>query len=519
MGCPSTGGDIGTPRVGRTDGWPPVGNDHRIPLTGRLTIATIIYQGFELGGEPLRGLSSAIGPGHQCSRATGDRSIPSPLGSLSRSLTTIGRMVDGVQPNLIEGRVRLATRIRESLKQSPAGLPQAHVRFYTLGRIAFSAGLVAHGGFVVMFWLLDLRPLAAFNLLSVALFALGYWQHKKGHLTWPLFIIALFEVPVHAILATMYVGAFSAFWAHNIISMSIIVLDPLITRRSRYVLCSALTLVMIAIGVYAKLTDPLRTISTGTEIFFFANNIIVMLVIVVAVIATYDLAVTRAEEALQFEFSRAEALLLNILPAEIATRLKANEEPLADTHESVSVLFADLAGFTGISRTMSADELVNLLNDLFSRFDKLSELHGAEKIKTIGDAYMVATGLNGNIADHAENIADLALDMRQAFGEFRRDNNVDLKLRIGVHSGTVIAGVIGKQKFSYDLWGNTVNVASRMESEGIADHIQISEETWKMLSDRYQTSPRGEIQIKGHRPRATYLLEGKAPTTESTSTH
>jgi class 3 adenylate cyclase len=215
------------------------------------------------------------------------------------------------------------------------------------------------------------------------------------------------------------------------------------------------------------------------------------------------------ERNLDAEKRRSEALLLNILPAEIATRLKAREEPLADTHESVSVLFADLAGFTDISRKMSAGELVNLLNDLFSRFDKLAEQHGAEKIKTIGDAYMVATGLKGSVADHAENIADLALGMQKAFGEFRQDNNVDLKLRIGVHSGAVIAGVIGKQKFSYDLWGNTVNVASRMESEGIADQIQISAETWKMLSDRFQTSPRGEIQIKGHRPRSTYLLEGR----------
>lgn len=220
------------------------------------------------------------------------------------------------------------------------------------------------------------------------------------------------------------------------------------------------------------------------------------------------------ERQLNAEKQRSEALLLNILPAEIATRLKAQEEPLADTHESVSVLFADLAGFTDISRKMSAGELVNLLNDLFSRFDLLAEKHGAEKIKTIGDAYMVATGLKGSVADHAENIADLALGMQKAFGEFRRDNNVDLKLRIGVHSGAVIAGVIGKQKFSYDLWGNTVNIASRMESEGIADQIQISAETWDLLSNRYQSTPRGEIQIKGHRPRATYLLEGNGPATE-----
>lgn len=216
------------------------------------------------------------------------------------------------------------------------------------------------------------------------------------------------------------------------------------------------------------------------------------------------------EMLLEEEKRRSEDLLLNVLPAEIAARLKVQEEPLADAHESVSVLFADLASFTDLSRKMTAAELVNLLNDLFSRFDKLAEECGAEKIKTIGDAYMVATGLSGSVANQAVDIADLALGMQRAFGKFRRDNKVDLKMRIGVHSGAVIAGVIGKRKFSYDLWGDTVNVASRMESEGIADQIQISAETWKMLSDRFQTSPRGKIQIKGHRPRVTYLFEGHA---------
>ena len=237
--------------------------------------------------------------------------------------------------------------------------------------------------------------------------------------------------------------------------------------------------------------------------FFFITNLGIASTVVFAFSAYF---VTNALN----EKKKADNLLLNILPAEIAARLKAQEEPLADTHESVSVLFADLAGFTDISRKMSADELVNLLNDLFSRFDNLAEEHGAEKIKTIGDAYMVATGLSGSVVDHAEKIADLALGMQKAFGEFRRDNKVDLKLRIGAHSGPVIAGVIGKQKFSYDLWGNTVNVASRMESEGIPDQIQISAETREMLSNSYQTSPRGEIKIKGHRPRAAYLLEGHA---------
>ncbi len=213
------------------------------------------------------------------------------------------------------------------------------------------------------------------------------------------------------------------------------------------------------------------------------------------------------ERLLEQEKQRSDELLLNILPAEIAERLKAEEQPIADQCESATVLFADLVGFTNLSRQMPAAELVNLLNDLFSRFDVLVAQHGAEKIKTIGDAYMVAAGLSDSAADHVALIADLALGMRKAFGEFRQAHGLDLKLRIGVHSGAVVAGVIGKKKFAYDLWGDTVNIASRMESEGLPDEIQISAETWQSISQDYQAVPRGEIEIKGHKARMTYLLQ------------
>jgi adenylate cyclase len=172
------------------------------------------------------------------------------------------------------------------------------------------------------------------------------------------------------------------------------------------------------------------------------------------------------------------------------------------------VLFADLVGFTELSRKLRAGDVVDLLNDLFSRFDSLAERHGAERIKTIGDAYMAAAGLSDNRGDHVASIADLALDMRKAFGEFCRHRDLALKLRIGVHSGEVVAGVIGKQKFAYDLWGDTVNVASRMESNGVPGEIQISAETRQLLSAHYRAVPRGEIEVKGHLPRMTYLLQG-----------
>jgi adenylate cyclase len=398
--------------------------------------------------------------------------------------------------------------ILATLINPPAGFQPDYVRFYVLGQIGYSLGLVTHIGYFFLFWFLDLGILAAFNILSIAIYSFAVWQHNKGNMKWPFYLGIIVEMPVHAVLATVYLGLLSGYWLHIFVAITIILLAAFMSRKIRLISVLLLTIVMSILAIHGVYNEPINPVSNGIYAFFLTSNIVVAATIFSAIVLSFDVAVARAEDALQLEYSRAEALLLNILPSEIAARLKAQEEPLADTHESVSVLFADLAGFTNISRKMSADELVTLLNDLFSRFDKLAEEHGAEKIKTIGDAYMVATGLKGSVADHAEKIADLALGMQKAFGEFRRDNNIDLKMRIGVHSGAVIAGVIGKQKFSYDLWGNTVNIASRMESEGIPDQIQISAETWKMLSNRFQTSSRGEIKIKGHRPRATYMLEG-----------
>jgi class 3 adenylate cyclase len=160
-----------------------------------------------------------------------------------------------------------------------------------------------------------------------------------------------------------------------------------------------------------------------------------------------------------------------------------------------------------LSRRLSAGEVVALLNDLFTRFDLLAKRHGVEKIKTIGDGYMAAAGVPTGRPDHAEAIARLALEMREAVAEFARQRGMNLKLRIGVHSGSVVAGVIGTHKFAYDLWGDTVNVASRMESHGVPDEIQISAETCALLSGAYRVEERGAIEIKGHAPRMTYLLK------------
>ena len=216
-----------------------------------------------------------------------------------------------------------------------------------------------------------------------------------------------------------------------------------------------------------------------------------------------------AYQKLEAEREKTERLLLNILPQPIAERLKQEEHTIADQFPEATVLFADVVGFTELSARISAAELVVLLNKLFSMFDELAEKHGVEKIKTIGDAYMVVAGLPTPRSDHAQAIANLALDMQEAMSHFSVDQNQSFSIRIGINTGPVVAGVIGLKRFIYDLWGDTVNIASRMESQGLAGVIQVSEATYDCLKEEYLFQKRGVIQVKGKGEMTTYFLTGK----------
>ncbi len=224
----------------------------------------------------------------------------------------------------------------------------------------------------------------------------------------------------------------------------------------------------------------------------------------------------RANQELDIERDKADGLLLNILPQEIATRLKSGEQRIAERFDCVSVMFADIVGFTPIANSKTPEELVHLLDQIFSIFDRIAGEHGLEKIKTIGDAYMVVGGLPTPREDHAYRTAQAALAMLEAMAPFAPL----IRLRIGIHAGQVVAGVIGKKKFAYDLWGDAVNVASRMESHGAPGHVHISHEFFEALrphAPMADIEPRGDIEIKGKGIMATYFLHSLAMTDEHIS--
>ena len=213
-------------------------------------------------------------------------------------------------------------------------------------------------------------------------------------------------------------------------------------------------------------------------------------------------------EQLRLEKEKSEALLLNILPTAIVSRLNLGETVIADHIPDATILFADLVGFTGLSAQLSATRLVKLLNMLFSEFDRLSIDFGLEKIKTIGDAYMVAGGLTCEGSDHAEAVARMALSMVDASRSTSDLLGLPLQLRIGIHTGPVVAGIIGTHRFIYDVWGDTVNTASRMETYGIPNEINVTQALYDRLQDRFIFEPRGTIEVAGKGMLQAFFLRG-----------
>lgn len=217
----------------------------------------------------------------------------------------------------------------------------------------------------------------------------------------------------------------------------------------------------------------------------------------------------KTNEQLVIEQEKSESLLLNILPKSIAEKLKLGHNNIVEGFAEVTILFADIVNFTQLSEQISPQELLKFLNEIFTGFDYLTERHSLEKIKTIGDAYLVVGGIPELRSDHAQAIADMAMDMQQEVAKFNARHNTTLSIRIGINTGPVVAGVIGTKKFIYDLWGDAVNTASRMESHGMAGCIQVTQSTYEYLQDNYQLEARGIIQVKGKGEMTTYFLTGK----------
>ena len=282
-------------------------------------------------------------------------------------------------------------------------------------------------------------------------------------------------------------------------------------------------LVGFSAAIDPALSDGASEIPNGVVITFFALNIIGVATTAYALLQYFVRAREQAlselaqeHSALELEQAKSERLLLNVLPESVAARLKdrqgkEREGIIADDFPAVTVLFADLVGFTPLSERLSAAELVSLLDRVFARWDALAAEYGVEKIKTIGDAYMVAGGIPVARDDHAEAVAGMALAMGPALTGCSAEIGAPLDIRIGIDTGPVVAGVIGRAKFIYDLWGDTVNTASRMESHALPGTIQVTERAYERLKGSFELHLRGTIEVKGKGEMDCYLLTRPAP--------
>jgi adenylate cyclase len=265
-------------------------------------------------------------------------------------------------------------------------------------------------------------------------------------------------------------------------------------------------LMAVSGAIDSTLATDAPSVPGGVMVTFFVLNILGVTTTAYVLLQYFVRARERALAELEVERAKSERLLLNVLPASVASRLKESDQVIADGFPSASVLFADIVGFTPLAQELSPADAVAMLDRMFTAWDVLTERHSLEKIKTIGDAYMVAGGLPTPREDHAEAIADMALEMGAEVERCAAESGLSLEVRIGMDTGPVVAGVIGRAKFIYDLWGDTVNTASRMESHGVPGAIQVTERAYEKLRDRYDLRLRGTIEVKGKGPMTTYLL-------------
>lgn len=341
---------------------------------------------------------------------------------------------------------------------------------------------------------------AIFSSLSVIAF---HWTHSYRPFLFTQLLLILF-LPFLLMIA---LGGFirsSAVILWSLLSpLGAMLFDE--PRRALRWLAAYLCLAVVS-GYFEFHPLIISSLSPSTITVFFILNIGTVSAIAIFLLAYFVGEKNRLFTLLRGEQAKSENLLLNILPKEIAAILKNESRTIADHYTEASILFADMVGFTPLSAKLAPVEMVELLNEAFSYFDSLVDKYVVEKIRTIGDSYMVASGVPRRRADHAQALVYMALDMRDFINTHHFRNGQQVSFRIGLSSGPVIGGVIGKRKFVYDVWGDAVNVASRMESHGLGGTVQITRATYELIKDEFVCEPRGTLDVKGKGEMEVWLV-------------
>ncbi|WP_235930296.1 adenylate/guanylate cyclase domain-containing protein [Sulfitobacter sediminilitoris] len=397
----------------------------------------------------------------------------------------------------------------ERFLEVPEDTPEEIRRYFAYWKVFYALAAVAHVSVLVMAWAADIGFLFWFNCVSIPLFIVCYvLLHRRYYRL--AFWMANGELILHGVAATVCIGTLAAFndFIFPVVVMAFV--QPFYSMGRSAFLAGGALAVAAALSYFMHDRAPVYELKAPFDTMFEVVSPIVFAVAMLAMVLPFFAEVRRAEAKLREAYRESEGLLLNILPRPIADRLKRSKGMIADDHDKVAILFADIAGFTDISDKMPPAEVVKLLNEVFSTCDALADRYGVEKIKTIGDAYMVVAGLPGSKGDPEEVAARLALDIERKMWEIRAPHSGEpIKMRIGINSGRVVAGIIGQRKFAYDLWGDAVNVAARMEATGEPGRIQTPEAMAQALATRFEFEPRGEIEVKGKGRMRTSFLVGE----------
>ncbi|MEE8490850.1 MAG: adenylate/guanylate cyclase domain-containing protein [Acidimicrobiia bacterium] len=390
---------------------------------------------------------------------------------------------------------RLASRTRPSGALVTIEDPMTTVRLLT-GALGMTAVITGFGGLLMVMF--DEPAVGwAYWALSATFVAAWVWYAATGS-TRAATIISLLGSVVLLVVAHLALGGYANSGAQLMWAIGLTMVSALLLGRTWTIAVATGFIVLAVVMGFLEqsLSEGRSAPDTALSAALF-SQVLVGTVVLLPPLFVYVLG------QLSFERERAESLLLNVLPEVVAAELKLTGTTTARRCESVSVLFADIVGFTPLSAEMEPEEMVDQLNEVFTYFDTLADKYGCEKIRTIGDAYMVASGVPTPRNDHAQALAAMALEMLDYSSQGR------FSFRLGINSGPVVAGVIGTRKFQYDVWGDTVNTASRMESHSQPDKIQISEATNDLIKEDFETTPRGPIEIKGKGELTTWYLERK----------
>ena len=354
----------------------------------------------------------------------------------------------------------------------------------------------------------EMLPRAIINAVAAMVLASIPLLHRYGPLAAPLTLIAF--VYAFLIYVVSQVGMDGGAW---LAYLSASALGMLLIGIERVWLCAGLSAVAAAIVIGLQITMPDNTGLLSDKSLFLGNfvfNVLVNMALLFAIVFYAFRQIARAEAKAEFEHQRSETILSNILPRSVADRLKENSTAvIADRYEDASVLFADLAGFTALASKTTPGDLVLFLNEVFTWLDGQVERHGLEKIKTSGDAYMVVSGVPEPRDDHAEALADFAIAVQEQLKGLADPAGLAIPVRIGMESGAVVAGVVGTRKFFYDVWGDTVNIASRMELTGQIGKIQIGPGCRELLKHSFELEARGLTEVRGKGPMPTWFLLGR----------